>query len=190
MLELNLIEKTMTRVRGIPGWQPAETFLKGAYVAVALRIFGAAFEAVTANSPECRKELSDWEEGRRVALGVLPKGPYITLEKKGPTVRMISTGLKNPDVSVLFKNIDSAMMVYTTYMGVVQASCEGRALIKGDNGKAMETIRILDLIMTYLLPGVILKRNFRRAPKLNYSQYIIMLRIYASFLPALAKTFL
>jgi hypothetical protein len=93
-------------------------------------------------------------------------------------------------VSILFKNLDSAMMVYTTYMGVTQASAENRALIKGDNARAMEVIRILDIIMTYLLPGIVLKKNFRRAPKLTYSQYIIMLRIYAALTPAIVKTFI
>lgn len=189
MLELNAIEKTMTKVRGIPGYQRLETFSKWAYVAVALRVFGAGFEAVSANSPECRKELSDWEEGRRVALGVLPRGPHITLEKQGHMVRMIGTGLKDPHVSILFKNLDSAMMVYTTYMGVTQAAAENRALIKGDNAKAMETLRMLDIIMTYLLPRIILNRNFRRPPRFAPGQYVTMSIIYASFLPALVRTF-
>jgi hypothetical protein len=177
-------------VRGIPGYQRFESIAKGAYVAIALRIFGAAFDAVTSISRECTKELSDWEEGRRVAMGVLPHGPYITLEKKGPIVKMIGTGLKDPHVSILFKNLDSAMMVFTTYMGVAQATYENRALIKGDNGKAMEVIRLLDIIMTYLLPGIILKKNFRRAPKFSIPQYVVMLRIYAALVPAIVKTFI
>lgn len=190
MLELNPIEKTMTKVRGIPGYQRFETVAKGAYIAIALRVFGGAFEAVTANSPECRRELSDWEDGRRVALGVLPHGPYVTMEKQGHIIRMIGTGLKDPHVSILFKNLDSAMMVYSTYMGVSQASYENRALIKGDNAKAMEVLRILDIVMTYLLPRIILNRNFRRPPKFAPQQYVTMLKVYASFVPALAKTFL
>jgi hypothetical protein len=189
MLELNAIEKTMAKVRGIPGYHRLETFLKGAYIAMTLRVFGAAFDAVTAHSPECRKELADWEEGRRVALGVLPKGPHITLEKQGHVVRMIGTGLIDPHVAILFKNLDSAMMVYTTYMGVTQALCENRVLIRGDNSMAMETNRILDIIMTYLLPRFVLNHNFRRPPKFAPQQYVTMLIIYASFMPALVRTF-
>jgi len=189
MLELNAIETAMTKVRGISGYQRLETFTKGAYIAVALRIFGAAFEAVTAHSLECRKELSDWEEGRRVALGVLPYGPHVTLEKQGHVVRMIGTGLIDPHVAILFKNLDSAMMVYSTYMGVTQAINENRVLIRGDNSKAMELNRILDIIMTYLLPRVVLNRNFRRPPRFAPQQYVTMLIIYASFMPALIRTF-
>jgi hypothetical protein len=92
MLDLNILEKVMTKVRAVPGYQTVESWGKYAYVAVALRIFGAAFEAVTAVSPECRKELSDWEEGRRFALGVEPRGPFVTLEKQGHKIRMIGTG--------------------------------------------------------------------------------------------------
>ncbi len=190
MLELNALEKKMSQDSSIPGYQTLERFMKYTYVAISLRVFGAAFDAVTSTSPECRKELSDWEEGRRVALGVLPFGPHVTLEKKNGVVKMIGTGLKDPHVSILFKNLDSAMMVYTTYMGVVQASGENRALIKGDNGKAMEVLRILDIIMIYLLPRIVLNKNFRRPPKFGFSQYVTMMLIYAKLGPALVKTFI
>jgi hypothetical protein len=189
MLELTHFEKTMLLARKFRVWRKIESKAKRVYLAIALRTFGAAFEAVTSLCKECQNELSDWEEGRRFALGVEPSGPYITLEKRGKKIRMIGTGLKDPALSIVFKNLDSAMMVYTTYMGVVQATAENRAVIRGDNGKAMEVIRILDIIMTYLLPGFILKKNFRTAPVLSGSQYLVMLRIYASLTPSIVKTF-
>ncbi len=189
MLELTRFEKTMISARKFPVWRRMETKAKRVYLAMALRTFGAAFEAVTASSKECENELSQWEEGRRFALGVEPSGPYITLEKKGRKIRMIGTGLKEPVLSIVFKNLDSAMMVYTTYMGVVQATAENRAVIRGDNGKAMEVIRVLEIIMTYLLPGFILRKNFRTAPTLSAPQYLVMLRIYVSLVPSLVKTF-
>ncbi|MGC8492258.1 MAG: hypothetical protein ACP5SH_11025 [Syntrophobacteraceae bacterium] len=189
MLELSLLEKGMLWVRGGALWRAIESKAKRAYLAVALRVFGAAFEAVTRNSVECKKELADWEEGRRFALGVEPSGPYVTLEKKGSVIRMIGTGLEEPHLSILFKDLDSAMMVFTTCMGVVQATAENRALIRGDNARAMEVIRVLDIIMTYLLPGFVLKKNFRRAPRFGPLQYLVMLRIYAALFPALVRTF-
>ncbi len=189
MLELTLVEKSMLFARGFKAWRRIESMAKRLYMAIALRVFGAAFDAVSSISAECERELADWEEGRRFALGVEPKGPCITLEKKGRRIRMIGTGLKDPHLSILFKNLDSAVMVFTTYMGVVQATVENRALIKGDNGRAMEVIRILDIIMIYLLPGFILKKNFRTVPGFTRSQYLVMLRIYAALIPALVRTF-
>lgn len=189
MLELSLLERGMLLVRGFSPWRTIESKAKRAYLAVALRVFGAAFEAVALNCGECQIELADWEEGRRFALGVEPSGPYVTLEKKGSVIRMIGTGLKAPHLSILFKDLDSAVMVFTTCMGVVQATAENRALIRGDNARAMEVIRVLDIIMTYLLPGFVLKKNFRSPPRFGPLQYLVMLRIYASLLPSLVRTF-
>ncbi|MGC9196158.1 MAG: hypothetical protein ACP5IL_11995 [Syntrophobacteraceae bacterium] len=188
MLELTHFEKTMIFARKFGVWRKSESKAKRVYLAIALRTFGAAFEAVTSLCRECDSELAPWEEGRRFALGVEPSGPYITLEKKGGKIRMIGTGLKDPVLSIVFKNLDSAMMVYTTYMGVVQATAENRAVIRGDNGKAMEVIRILDIVMIYLLPGFILKKNFRTAPTLSVTQYLVKLRVYASLIPFIVKT--
>lgn len=190
MLELGITARAMLRVRRIPGYIRWETFAKRVYLRVALRVFGAAFRAVTAHAWECRRELADWEEGRRIALGTLPQGPCITLEKQGHVIRMIGTGLREPHVSLLFKNLDSAVMVFTTIMGVSQAACENRVLIKGDNAMAMECLRILDIIMIYLLPRFILNRNFRTRPQFRPRQYLTMVWIYAALLPALAGTFL
>ena len=183
-----MINKNISLIKDAPGYCALESGAKKAYIDVVLRLLGPAFEVVTDLVPECADELAYWEDGRRFALGVLPEGPAITLEKRDGKIRYLGTGLQNPKVSLLFKNLDCAMMCFTTYMGTVQAAAENRVLISGDNGMAMEAVRILDLVETYLFPQIILNMNFRRPPRLDISQRITKARVYAGVVPAVIRS--
>ncbi len=136
------------------------------------------------------EELADWEEGRRFALGALPDGPNLTLDKRGGLIRSVGLGLNEPDVSLLFKNLDAAMLVFTTYMGTVQAAAEDRVLIRGDNSMALEAVRVLDQVEFYLLPGIILKKNFRRVPRFTSDRYLRKVLVYVLLVPNVLRTLL
>lgn len=188
MMDVNIIDKAMARVREIPGYIAFETKAKKVYLDVIMRVLGPVFEVVTRIVPECKGELDYWEDGRRFSLGMLPDGPGMTVEKQGDMIRYVGPGIQDPNITLLFKNLDAGMMALTTYMGTVQAAAEDRVLIRGDNGMALEAVRILDLVETYLFPQIILNRNFRRAPKLNAVQRVRKARVYAGVVPAVVKS--
>ncbi|MBF0099529.1 MAG: SCP2 sterol-binding domain-containing protein [Desulfobacterales bacterium] len=185
-MEFNL-ENALTLLRKLPYYPVLQSKSKYALIDTTLSVIAAAFEEVSALAPELKEEIAHWNEGRRFAIGVLPRGPYITMEKKGDRIRFVGKGQKKPDVTFIFKNLDSALLVFTAQISAHQAAAECRVLIDGNNAYAMELNRALAMVETYLFPAFIFKIIFKRPPKLSSSQLIIKSKVYANLLPILIK---
>ncbi|MCD6570438.1 MAG: hypothetical protein J7L53_07020 [Deltaproteobacteria bacterium] len=181
------IQKGMALIRGIPFYPTVQSKAKYALLDISLSALAAAFEEVAKRVPEFQAEIANWNDGRRFAVGVLPKGPYITLEKRGDMTHYLGKGLLSPDVTFLFKNLDSGVLVFTGLMSSHQAVAECRVLVKGNISYAMELNRALAIVQTYLFPGIILKRIFKEPPKLSLGQLITKGKVYVALLPALIR---
>jgi len=182
-----IIEKGMARLRKMPYFPVLQTKTKYALVDTTLMVIGAAFEVVSTRVPEFRAEISDWNEGRKCGVGVLPKGPFITLQKRHDKMIYLGKGKKDADVTFFFKNLDSAVMLFTAQMSAHQAAAESRILVDGVNSYAMELNRALAIVETYLFPGIILNRIFKRPPRLTAKQHLIKGQILAALMPNLIK---
>ncbi len=182
-----LIEKGMARLRKMPYFHTIQTKSKYALVDTTLTVIGAAFEVVSKMSREMQAEIADWNEGRTCAVGVLPNGPFITLQKKNNQIVYLGKGKKEADVTFLFKNLDAAVLLFTAQMSAHQAAAECRILVDGVNSYAMELNRALSIVETYLFPGIILKMIFKRPPKLTTKQQIVKGRILAALMPNIVK---
>jgi len=170
----------------VPRGQHLVRGAKYATCKASLLALGATFELVSAMVPEMKDEVSRWEDGRKVGIGVLPGGPFITIENRGGAIRYVGSGLKDTDLNVLFKNLDSAVLIFTGQLGSAQAVAENRVCVHGDNSKAMQVTRSLALVQTYLFPGIILRNTFKRPPALSASQLATKAAIMAMLVPKLA----
>lgn len=157
----------------------------------ALKAVGVAFELAAKWDPEVQREIADWNDNEVFAMGVLPKGPFISVRKVGrDRVEFLGTGMKNPDVGILFKNLDAAMMVFTGQIGTHIAAAERRFLVLGNLSECMKISRTLQLVQAFLLPGFIVRKSFKRAPQFTRAQKITKAKIYAAFAPLLAAKML
>jgi len=163
-------------------WTQAKTAL----CRTSLLALGVCFELTGKRVPEMQAELSTWPEGRRVGIGVLPHGPAITIEKRGSGIAFLGTGVAAADVEIWFKNLDSAVLIFTGQMGAHTAVAENRVIVRGSNHLAMEATRAMAVVQTYLFPGLILDKTFKRPPRLTRRQLVTKAGIYASLVPALA----
>jgi hypothetical protein len=182
-----IIEKGLIQLRKMPYFQIIQTKSKYMMVDTTLTVIGSAFEVVSKMSPEMQAEIADWNDGRKCGVGVLPNGPFITLQKKKDQIIYLGKGRQEADVTFLFKNLDSAVMLFTAQMSAHQAAAECRILIDGVNSYAMELNRALSIVETYLFPGIILKMIFKRPPRLTTKQQISKGRILAALMPNLVR---
>jgi len=183
----DLIPCVVKMIRGNqywPGFQARAKYLLNTSV---LTILGAAYEVAGKQVPEITREISAWEDGRRFAIGVLPRGPYITMEKRGEEIHYLGKGLFNPDISMLLKNPDSAVMVFLGRIGSYKAFIENRFLVYGNLSRTMEVNRVSDIVNAYLLPGFMLKGVLKRPPKFNSYQNINKLKVYVLLLPCVLR---
>jgi hypothetical protein len=182
-----IIEKGMVQLRKMPYFQTIQTKSKYALVDTTLTVIGAAFEVVSKMSPELQAEIADWNDGRKCGVGVLPSGPFITLQKQKDQIVYLGKGKQEADVTFLFKNLDSAVMLFTAQTSAHQAAAECRILIDGVNSYAMELNRALSIVETYLFPGIVLNMIFKRPPRLTAKQQITKGRILAALMPNLVR---
>ena len=161
------------------------TFAKREFCLVTLAVFGRAFELVSERVPAFEREISGWEEGRRVTIGILPQGPSMTIEKRGSRIVYLGAGAQSPVISILFKNLDAAILIFTGQLSAAQAVAENRVIIHGENAKAMQVTRAMALVQTYLFPGLILRRTFKRPPQLSAGELATKAAIYALLAPRL-----
>lgn len=146
---------------------------KKAVVAASLLALSTAFETVSKRSPEMRAEIARWNDGRAFAMGVLPRGPAITMRNEGGRLRYAGPGYHDPDVKILFKNVDNALLPLTGRIGADIAFVQHRAALHGEVAHGMQTSRALAIVQTYLLPGFILRRTFKRPPRLSARQWFL-----------------
>jgi len=156
---------------------------KRAVVSTSLLALGVAFEIVSKHAKELKEELKYWQDGLVISLGVL-NGPIITFKNDGGEIKYLGKGIKgNPDLTIYFKNVDSAFMTFTGQMGSYTAFVQHRALLHGNVGQAMQASRAMAIVQTYLMPGLIFDKLFKRAPKLSASQLALKARVMATLTP-------
>lgn len=174
------LRKGFRKFRGLPWTLKLCSWGKYRYLDFLLSVLAAAFEAASVRVPELREELASWEEGRTFALGVLPKGPAITLVRENGRVRYLGKGLRSPRVSFLFKNLDAALPVFSGLMGSHHAVAESRILVNGSISGAMELSRALISVETHLFPGFILKRILKRPPPFDIRRLILRGKVWGA----------
>ena len=182
-----IIEKALAQLRAIPFYPTIQSISKYELIDLMLTFIGVAFEEVSRRAPDLKREIASWNQGRRFALGVLPKGPFITLQKVDDRIQYLGKKKDDPHMSFLFKNLDSALLVLTAQMSAHQALAESRILLDGQVSYGMELNRALAIVETYLFPQFILNKIFKRPPTLNLYQLAIKGIIYVTMGPALIK---
>ena len=182
-----IIQKGLAQLRGIPFYPVIQSRSKYELIDMTLTVIGVAFEEVSKRAPDLKREISAWNDGRRCSLGVLPTGPYITLEKREDRIHYLKKRKIDPHMTFLFKNLDSAVLVLTAQMSSHQALAESRILLDGQVSYGMELNRALAIVETYLFPQFILNKIFKRPPTLNAYQLVTKGIIYAAMGPALLK---
>jgi hypothetical protein len=184
---MDVIRSVTNPIRSLPLYPMIQTKAKYALCATVLSVLGPAFEVVGKYVPEFKEEIKSWEDGRRFSIGVLPRGPYITLEKRGDKIHYLGKGLQSPSISMFFKNLDSAVLMFVGMSGTHQAFAQNRIIVDGNLSHTMEVNRVVNIVETYLWIGPFLTNVLKRVPKLSLSQWINKGKVYMNLTPAIIK---
>ena len=166
---------------------PLAFWIKRLVTHISLLAFGMSFELLSKIDPQVREECKAWPDGWRFRLGVLPEGPAVNLVKQAG--RMVCMGMgveRDVDLAVMFKNVDSCLLVFLGMIGSPTAFAEHRAVCHGSIQQAMQVSRAMDIITLYLFPRLVNRRTFKRMPPIRLSQLINNAKLYALLGPALA----
>ena len=170
-------------LRSIPFFPVIQSKAKFMLVDTMMLFLGSAFDVASKYVPELKTEMADWNDGRRFALGVLPSGPSITLEKQGDLVKFVGRGVHAPQVAFFFKNLDAAVPVFVGLNSTHHGFAQGKIMIQGNLAYAMEVNRAMTLVLAYLFPVIAFKHLFKAPPKLGLLGLINKAKVYMTLVP-------
>ena len=176
-------QKGACPLRSLPFYPVIQSKAKFMLVDTMMLFLGSAFEVASKYVPELKQEMADWNDGRRFALGVLPDGPSITLEKRGDLVKFLGFGVQAPHVAFYFKNLDAAVPVFVGLNSTHNGFAQGKIMIHGNLSYAMEVNRALPLVLAYLFPIIAFKHLFKAPPKLGILGLINKGKVYMTLVP-------
>jgi len=141
-------------------------------------LLGRAFQSASRKDPAIRNEILSWEEGFSIAMTVLPRGPFLHLEKKQDRLVFKWFSSEKQDLEICFRNVESAFMVLTPQMGAAQAFAEKRIRVRGDLGLCMSFTRALNELLAVLYPRFVVKRLVKRVPVLDGKKIGLRIWLY------------
>ena len=150
-----------------------------------LLVLGTAFELVSKHSPELREEIAGWRPGLTFSMGIMPNGPYMTVKREGDLVKYLGWGLQNPDITILFKNFDAAMLAFTAQIGNHTAVAQKRFIVQGNVGETVKIARALNMVQSYLFPSILFEKLFKRPPEFTTAQLWAKAKVMAGLTPGL-----
>lgn len=173
----------------LSGMDPAATYrAKRALVAAGLATLGVAYELLSKHSPEMKRETASWKEGFSFSLGVLPRGPLMTVRKEGNHLRYLGRGGHDAPLQIWIKNVDSAVRLLTGLSAPYMAFAERRVVVHGAIDASMQMYRTLQIVEKFLFPAALLQRITKRLPVLSRQDRLIRARLYASLGPLLVTS--
>ena len=102
-----------------------------------------------------KDELDGWKQDKVICIHI-HHGPSITM--KYHYLQGLTKTKEPANITINFKSIDTAFLVFMGMMSVKQAYLEHRFSLKGDVYESMRFVRCVDLVETYLFPRFITKR--------------------------------
>ena len=102
-----------------------------------------------------KEELDGWRENKTLRIQIM-NGPSITMTYT--YLQGLQKTHQTPDITIVFKSVHTAFLVFTGMMSVKQAYLEHRFSLKGDVYESMRFVRCVDLVETYLFPRFMTKR--------------------------------
>ncbi len=164
---MNMKAKKNIKADMYPEIRPGKKPLKRMYLAIALFLFGRAFQAAAETDKEVKKEFSTLPDDFLFDLCVAPNGPHMLVgkNKKGKVKYMgWNPDDKKVTLSMKIKNIESAMLLLTFRESTFDANAHDRIILNGEVSEALSIVRSMNLIEVFLLPRIIASMGIKRYP--------------------------
>lgn len=130
------------------GYKLINKFQK-AFVNIAIPIIGFAIEVASVLDKDVKNECRSFREKFSI-LFIVKQGPKLLIEKKAKKLKIKKQIVDNANLTVTFKNIYSAFLVFSLQLSFEEAVAEHRVSTKGDTTDGMTLIRCFAKILSYI----------------------------------------
>ncbi len=147
---------------------------------IGLKFLGRGLVSCSKIETEIQKELEFYDDGFIIELKIFNTNTKIAVEKLGDKFKYLgSKYMKTPDLSIIFKSYEGALLLILGRIGVYEGYAQHRFIVKGDIIGSMPFIRILYYVEAYLFPKSICERILKEIPELSSSKIKAYLHLIA-----------
>jgi hypothetical protein len=86
-------------------------------------------------------------------------------------------GKKDVDVSILFKNLDGALITFMGLIGTHHAAAQRRFITYGNVGEAIKIARSMAIVQAMMFPSALINYTAKKPLRLGPSQLIAKARV-------------
>lgn len=152
--------------------------IKEFVVNVGFKLLGKGLVSCSKIEDAVKEELKFYEDGFTIELKVFNTDTKVAIMKMGNEFKYLGSKYKTtPDLSVIFKSYEGALLLVLGQIGVYEGYGQHRFMVKGDLIKSLPFIRILYYVEAYLFPKFISKNILKEMPERSSSKLNAYLRL-------------
>ena len=139
--------------------------LEQAYVKLMMDVIGRGLVMASQVDAEIQEEISKFPVNFVLSMNVFPNGPafiaQVTPDKK---LQLISLEQGKPDLTITFKHLTHAFLVFSFQESTAQAFANDRMIADGDVSSAIRLVRCLNKMEALILPKVVASLAVKQYP--------------------------
>jgi len=139
--------------------------LQLAYVKLMMDIIGRGLVMASQVDDEIKKEIAKFPTNFILSMNVFPKGPaFIAQVTENHQLKLLSTTAKKPDLTITFKHLHHAFLVFSFQESTAQAFANDRMIADGDLSYAIRLVRCLNKMESLILPKLVAELAVKEYP--------------------------
>ena len=151
-----------------------------AYVTTMMKIVGGGLAAASRVDADVQRNLAAFPAGYQICMTVFPNGPNFFLRMQANGIAdVIAAPIGKPDLTIRFKHMTHAFLVFSFQEGTAQAFANDRMVADGNVSHSIRLVRCLNRMETLILPKLIATRAVKRYDDVPLSEKLSKaIRIY------------
>lgn len=151
-----------------------------AYVTTMMKIVGGGLAAASRVDADVQRNLAAFPAGYQICMTVFPSGPNFFLRMQANGIAdVIAAPIGKPDLTIRFKHMTHAFLVFSFQEGTAQAFANDRMVADGNVSHSIRLVRCLNRMETLILPKLIAARAVKRYDDVPLSEKLSKaIRIY------------
>jgi len=139
--------------------------LQMGYVKLMMDVIGRGLVMASQVDQEIQNEVAKFPVGFILSMNVFPNGPaFVAKVTEDKKLQLISLEQEKPDLTITFKHLTHAFMVFSFQESTAQAFANDRMIADGDVSSAIRLVRCLNKMESLILPKVVASLAVKQYP--------------------------
>lgn len=117
-------------------------------------LLGRAIKTCYKLDSRVKNEFNAYPDDLIFRMNIMPDGPSLMMKKEKEDLIILKDSSIRPDLDIIFKSIEGALMALTGKKSVATCYSEQRFIITGDLAHGTRFVRIMNLVEANLFPKI------------------------------------